>query len=61
MSRTELTITPEAQVSSVEKQRVSEGWSCEYRTYVSYKSGMEANLLQVWSKQIESAASTANC
>jgi hypothetical protein len=52
MSKTEFTITPESQVAEVEKLRLSQGWLCEYRSYVSYKSGMELNLLQIWSKQV---------
>jgi hypothetical protein len=54
MRRTEFTITPESQVDAVKKQRLSEGWSCEYRTYVSYKSAYELNLFQIWSKSVPS-------
>jgi hypothetical protein len=55
MRKTEFTITPESQAEAVAQQRISEGWSCEYRSYVGYKSGYEANILQVWSKLVRSA------
>jgi hypothetical protein len=50
--KTEFTITPESQVEIIKQKRISDGWLCEFRTYVSFKSGYESNLFQIWSKPV---------